>query len=55
MKKKRTLADIKLSVMRRLRPLIEKAVDKFIADKPERPILIPDKSGTAVVAILYLK
>jgi O-methyltransferase len=30
-------------------PLIEKAVDEFFADKPERPILIPDKSGTAVV------
>jgi O-methyltransferase len=30
-------------------PRIEKAVDEFIADKPERPILIPDKSGTAVV------
>jgi O-methyltransferase len=30
-------------------PLVEKAVDEFFADKPERPILIPDKSGTAVV------
>jgi len=29
--------------------LIEKAVDEFFADKLERPILIPDKSGTAVV------
>lgn len=27
----------------------EKAVDEFFADKPERPILIPDKSGTAVI------
>jgi hypothetical protein len=30
-------------------PLVEKAVDEFFSDKPERPILIPDKSGTAVV------
>jgi len=30
-------------------PRVEKAVDDFFADKPERPILIPDKSGTAVV------
>jgi len=30
-------------------PLVEKAVDEFFADKLERPILIPDKSGTAVV------
>lgn len=29
--------------------LVEKAVDDFFADKPERPILIPDKSGTAVI------
>jgi O-methyltransferase len=27
----------------------EKAVDEFFADKPERPIVIPDKSGTAVI------
>lgn len=27
----------------------ERAVDEFLADKPERPILIPDKSGTAVI------
>lgn len=30
-------------------PKVEKAVDGFFADKPERVILIPDKSGTAVV------
>jgi len=28
---------------------VEKAVDEFFADKPERPILIPDKSGSAVI------
>jgi hypothetical protein len=27
----------------------EKAVDEFFADKPERPVPIPDKSGTAVI------
>jgi hypothetical protein len=27
----------------------EKAVDEFLADKPERVIPIPDKSGTAVI------
>jgi O-methyltransferase len=30
-------------------PLLEKAIDEFFADKPERVVLIPDKSGTAVV------
>ena len=30
-------------------PGVEKAVDEFFADKPECPILLPDKSGTAVV------
>lgn len=28
---------------------VETAVDAFFKDKPERPILIPDKSGTAVI------
>lgn len=28
---------------------IEKAVDEFLADKPERLVLIPDKAGTAVI------
>jgi hypothetical protein len=28
---------------------VEKAVDEFFRDKPERPIPIPDKSGTAVI------
>lgn len=28
---------------------VEMAVDAFFQDKPERPILIPDKSGTAVI------
>jgi hypothetical protein len=28
---------------------IEKAVDEFFADKPERMVLIPDKSGSAVI------
>ena len=28
-----------------------KAVDDFFADKPEKPILIPDKSGSAIVRI----
>ncbi|MEO6655875.1 MAG: class I SAM-dependent methyltransferase [Pyrinomonadaceae bacterium] len=28
---------------------VETAVDAFFEDKPERPILIPDKSGTAVI------
>jgi len=27
----------------------EKAVDEFFADKPEKPVPIPDKSGTAVI------
>ena len=27
----------------------EKAVDEFFADKPERPVPIPDKSGSAVI------
>ena len=30
-------------------PGVTKAVDEFFADKPERPVIIPDKSGTAVV------
>jgi predicted O-methyltransferase YrrM len=30
-------------------PGATKAVDEFFADKPERPILMPDKSGTAIV------
>ena len=30
-----------------------KAVDEFFADKPERPVLIPDKSGTAIVRRCY--
>ena len=28
---------------------IEKAVDEFLADKPENLVLIPDKAGTAVI------
>jgi len=28
---------------------VEQAVDEFFADKPEKPILIPDKSGSAVI------
>jgi hypothetical protein len=32
-------------------PGVAKAVDEFFADKPERPILIPDKSGSAVIRI----
>jgi O-methyltransferase len=26
-----------------------RAIDDFFKDKPERPVLIPDKSGTAVI------
>jgi O-methyltransferase len=32
-------------------PGATKAVDEFFADKPESPILMPDKSGSAVVRI----
>ena len=32
---------------------IRQAVDAFFADKPERPVLIPDKSGTAIVRRSY--
>lgn len=30
-------------------PGVQRALDEFLADKPERPVVIPDKSGTAVV------
>jgi len=29
-----------------------RAIDAFLKDKPERPVLIPDKSGTAVLVKL---
>lgn len=32
-------------------PGIAKAVDGFFADKPEKPVLLSDKSGTAIVRI----
>jgi hypothetical protein len=30
-------------------PGCTRAIDEFLADKPERPVLMPDKSGTALV------
>ena len=30
-------------------PGVVRAVDEFLADKPEKPVLIPDKSGSAVL------
>jgi O-methyltransferase len=30
-------------------PGVTRAIDEFFADRPEKPILIPDKSGTAIV------
>lgn len=30
-------------------PGAKRAVDEFLADKPEQPVIIPDKSGTAVI------
>ena len=29
---------------------VKPAVDKFMADKPETPILLPDKSGSVMIA-----
>ena len=28
---------------------VKKAVDEYLADRPERPVLIPDRSGTAMI------
>jgi hypothetical protein len=30
-------------------PGVKRAVDEFFADKPEKPVIIPDKSGSAIV------
>ena len=30
-------------------PGVVRAVDEFLADKPEKPVLIPDKSGSAAL------
>jgi hypothetical protein len=31
---------------------VKPAVDTFMADKPDIPILLPDKSGSVVIAVL---
>jgi O-methyltransferase len=31
------------------RPGATEAVDDFFADRPERPVIMPDRSGTAIV------
>lgn len=31
-------------------PGVKQAVDEFFTDKPEQPVLIPDKSGTGIIA-----
>jgi O-methyltransferase len=28
---------------------VKKAVDEFLAPRPERPVLLPDRSGTAMI------
>lgn len=33
----------------RFEPGVVRAVDEFLADKPEKPVLIPDKSGSAAL------